>query len=83
MRISGGLEGNEMIARDKNDHGSVQDDSPKGPPTDSQQRRKLRRDAPEAHQNAGPRHRDGRPARAEGQHKAAAAKHLQGGPRQG
>jgi hypothetical protein len=29
----------------------------------------------------GPRHRDGRPARAEGQHKAGAAKQLPGGPR--
>ena len=72
-----------MDTKGRMDPGSPPANSPKGPPTDSLRQKMHRGDGPEAHQLASPRHRDGRPARAEGQHKAGSAKHLPGGPRPG
>lgn len=71
-----------MSAKEENDRSGRREHSPKGSPADSLKRRMVRSGVPEAHYKGGPRHRDGRPARAEGQHRAGAAKHLPGGPRQ-
>ncbi len=70
-----------MSTSEEKDHSGRQESSPKGSPANSLKRSKVRREIPEAHQLSGPRHRDGRPARAEGQHPAGAQKRLKGGPR--
>jgi len=70
-----------MTMVEETDRSGRQENSPKGSPADSLKRRRVRTGVPEAHLNGGPRHRDGRPARAEGQHRAGAAKHPSGGRR--
>jgi len=72
-----------MVKEDK-DRSGHREESPKGSPADSLKRRFVRGGVPEAHYKGGPRHRDGRPARAEGQHRAGASKHhTESGPRRG
>ena len=70
-----------MNAKEDNDRSGRREKSPKGSPADSLKRKLVRTGVPEAHLKGGPRHRDGRPARAEGQHKAGAGIRLHGGPR--
>jgi hypothetical protein len=72
-----------MNSKEDLDRSGRRENSPKGSPADSLKRRMVRSGVPEAHLKGGPRHRDGRPARAEGQHPAGAAKQRPGGPRKG
>jgi hypothetical protein len=68
---------------EEKDRSGRQENSPKGSPANSLKRSKVRGGIAGALQQVGPHHRDGRPARSEGQHRAGAAKRLLGGPRKG
>lgn len=70
-----------MSSKQAKDRSGREEKSPKGSPADSLKRKLVRSGVPEAHNLGGPRHRDGRPARAEGQHKGGAARPRRNGPR--
>jgi len=69
----------QYLVKEENDR-SGRREGPKGSPEYSLKRR-LGRGGAESHKGGGLRHRDGRPSRAEGQHRAGASKHSLSGPR--
>lgn len=70
------------MVNEEKDRSGHREESAKGSPPDSLKRKFVRSGVPEAKYKGGPRHRDGRPARAEGRHRAGASKqNTESGPR--